>query len=102
MAVAAFVETRNRAFADKTNACPGRHFVLLDQKDHLLGVLTLGNGLNEQTLGRQRAGPEIDHAHRLGTPVQEQAQERIVTAKVELFDDRQTFFLKLGHLRVTY
>jgi len=63
VAVAALVEARDGAFAHEPDACPRRDLVFFDEQDHLLDSLALRDRLDEQALGGQCAGAEVDHSN---------------------------------------
>src|SRR5690606_36260910 len=74
VAVAALEEAGDGPLAHEADAGPGRDLVLLHEGDDLLDALALRDGLDEEALGRQRAGAEVDDPDEADTSVEEQAQ----------------------------
>ena len=67
--VAALVVPRNRPFLREAEPLPARDLVALDEREHLVRLLALGDRLNENLLEREISGPKVDDANQPVPPV---------------------------------
>ena len=84
--VAPLVEAGDVGLLGEAELHPGRHLVALDERVDLLRTLALRERKHEHALRVRWARAEVDDAHRLGPPIDEQAERHRLVLEEDLLD----------------